>query len=157
MGQAPDRGKRGGSKRRPAWLPKGATIVTRELLRKVARTASTPPSAESVRARDVLLKSAAQGMESLLTPLRFPNAATKPTSRSARRGDRPGRPPGLSNEEFLECVRTHPARPDWIGSDGERAQLLTASLGRLVTHDQVRRARERLGLPPARNTTRNAE
>ena len=60
-----------------------------------------------------------------------------------------GRTPNLTDAELQKNLDQHRKRPGWNGSDGQRAKLLSDSLKRPITHDQVRRARERLGLPPA--------
>ena len=67
---------------------------------------------------------------------------------------RRGRRPGLNNAEFMAHWEQHRPTDRWRGSDQERADLLSTALGRRITHDQVRLARFRLGLPAS---TLNAE
>jgi hypothetical protein len=72
--------------------------------------------------------------------------ATNASGQRGRTPDRPvtrrGRTPRLTNEELLEDVRLHPTQ-----SDAQRARRLSKP-DRPITHDQVRRARDRTGVPP---------
>ncbi len=78
----------------------------------------------------------------------------EPRSPAADPAGRPrlGRPPELTDEEFL----MH--RPDRPLSDGALALHLKGKLGRPVSPDQARRTRVRLGIPATpRNSPRSAK
>lgn len=101
----------------------------------------TDPEAPQQRREAALRAEAAEliRLEELKAELRAERATPE------RRADRPrtGRPPGISDAEFLRHWDDHRPSATWAGTDPERARLLG------ISRYQVRRTRERLKLPPA--------